>query len=199
MLALLRPANGLRPAPAQAPEPRLSRCLRDFPGEALQRKPDRQARRFPAFLARHFHTFLGGALRRTSALPAFGCELVPPGAAWGWIATLGWVGAFTLVYFLATVLGHALFSQPFDAIPFWPAAGIAAGILIVSSRRAYSMLLLGVLAGTVAANLLSDRSLVTSVGSGIANASEAALVAWLLKRWFGEAFALSDLSRIAGF
>src|SRR5262245_4814533 len=112
---------------------------------------------------------------------------------------LGWVGAFTLVYFLTTLLGLAVFSLPLDAVPFWPASGFAAGILIVSSRRAYSMLLLGVLAGSMAANLLSARGLFTSIGSGIANAGEAVLVAWLLKRWFGDAFAFSDLSRIAGF
>jgi PAS domain S-box-containing protein len=112
---------------------------------------------------------------------------------------LGWVSAFTLLYFLTTLLGLALFSQPFDAIPFWPASGIAAGILSVANRRHYPPLLLGVVAGALAANLVTDRSLFGSIGSGIANAGEALLVAWLLKRWFGEAFAFSDLSRIAGF
>jgi len=112
---------------------------------------------------------------------------------------LGWVSAFTLLYFLTTLLGLALFSQPFDAIPFWPASGIAAGILSVANRRAYPPLLLGVVAGALAANLVCDRSLFGSISSGIANAGEALLVAWLLKRWFGEAFAFSDLSRIAGF
>jgi PAS domain S-box-containing protein len=112
---------------------------------------------------------------------------------------LGWVSAFTLLYFLTTLLGLALFAQPFDAIPFWPASGIAAGILSVANRRAYPPLLLGVVAGALAANLVCDRSLFGSISSGIANAGEALLVAWLLKRWFGEAFAFSDLSRIAGF
>jgi PAS domain S-box-containing protein len=138
-------------------------------------------------------------MRRTSVFPAFGGEFISPGAVRGWTAVLGSVGAFTLVYFLTTLLGLGVFSQPFDAIPFWPASGIAAGILIVSSRRASSMLLLGVLAGTVAANLFSDRSLFTSIGNGIANASEAALAAWLVKHWFGNGFAFSDLSRITGF
>src|SRR5262249_31475940 len=62
-----------------------------------------------------------------------------------------------------------------------------------------SMLLLGVLAGSMAASLLSARGLFTSIGSGLANAGEAVLVALLLKRWFADAFAFSDLSRIAGF
>jgi len=137
-------------------------------------------------------------MRRTSVLPALGWELVPCGTVLhGSIAWLG--GAFALAYFLTTLLGLALFSQPFDAVPFWPASGIAAGCLIVAKPRTYPILLIGVLAGAVAANLLCARSLFTSIGTGIANAGEAVLVAWLLRRWFGPAFAFSDLSRIAGF
>jgi len=53
--------------------------------------------------------------------------------------------------------------------------------------------------GTVAANLLSDRNLATSVLDGIWNAGEAALVAWLLERWFNRPFAFTDLRRVVGF
>jgi PAS domain S-box-containing protein len=165
----------------------------------LQGIPDRQGHRFPAFLTASIsHTFLGGTMRRTSVLPALGWELIPNGTALrGSTVLIG--GAFTLAYFLATLLGLALFTQPLDVVPFWPASGIAAGILIVSNRRTHPILLMGVMAGAVTANLLCNRSLFTSIGSGVANAGEAVLVAWLLQRWFGPAFAFSDLSRIAGF
>jgi hypothetical protein len=114
---------------------------------------------------------------------------------------LGWVSAFTLLYFLTTLLGLALFAQPFDAIPFWPASGIAAGILSVATRRAYPPLLLAWWPAPWRRNLVCDRSLFDSISSGIANAGEspAGRLA-LLKRWFGEALSrFPDLSRIAGF
>ena len=82
---------------------------------------------------------------------------------------------------------------------FWPASGIAAGFLIVSGRRAYSALVVGVVIGTAAANLLGDRSLITSILNGFCNAGEAILVAWLLDRWFGPAFGFGDLRRVLGF
>lgn len=126
--------------------------------------------------------------------------LVPSvGAVGGWSATLGWAGAFTLVYFLAAQLGLALLVQPSEVAAFWPASGVAAGILIVSGRRAWPSLVIALVVGTVAANVISDRNLLTSILKGICNAGEAVLVAWLLKRWFGRAFVFSDLTRIAGF
>jgi PAS domain S-box-containing protein len=128
------------------------------------------------------------------------CELVSSGTVLrGRTALLGGVAACALVYFLATLLGLSLVSPPFHVMPFWPAPGIAAGILIISSRRAYPMLLMGVMAGAFAANLFAHRGLFIALGSGIANAGEAVLVAWLLERWFGPAFSFSDMSRIVGF
>ena len=82
---------------------------------------------------------------------------------------------------------------------FWPASGIAAGILIVAGRRARPALVIGVVVGTVAANLLSDRSLLTSILKGLFNAGEAVLVAWLIEQWFGPQFALGDIRRVVGF
>jgi PAS domain S-box-containing protein len=125
--------------------------------------------------------------------------LAPGSAAWEWLATLGAAGAVALVYFLAARLGLALLSAPSDVAVFWPGSGIAAGILIVAGRRAYPVLVIGVVAGTVAANVMSDRSLWTSLFKGFCNAGEAVLVAWLLERWFGRPFAFGDLRRIAGF
>jgi PAS domain S-box-containing protein len=55
------------------------------------------------------------------------------------------------------------------------------------------------MAGTVAANLLSDRSLPTALFKGLSNVSEPILLAWLLERWFGPTFSFTDLRRVLGF
>jgi PAS domain S-box-containing protein len=123
----------------------------------------------------------------------------PTPAAMGWRATLCAAGVITIVYFLAARLGLALLSQPSGVAVFWPASGIAAGILILSGRRAYPALVLGVVVGTVAANIMSDRSLWTSLFKGIFNAGEAILAARLLERWFGRPFMFADPHRVVGF
>jgi len=125
--------------------------------------------------------------------------LAPSSAAWERIATFGAAGAVAVVYFLAARLGLALLSAPSDVAVFWPASGIAAGILIVAGRGAYPVLVIGVVVGTVAANVMSDRSLLTSLFKGFCNSGEAVLAAWLLERWFGRPFRFGDLPRVAGF
>jgi PAS domain S-box-containing protein len=116
-----------------------------------------------------------------------------------WIATLGAASVIALVYFLAAEVGLAFLANPSDVAVFWPASGIAVGILVAAGRRAGMALVVGVVVGTVASNLTSDRSLLTSVLKGLCNAGESVLVAWLLERWFGQPFAFRDLRRVAGF
>ena len=55
-----------------------------------------------------------------------------------------------------------------------------------------------VVIGTLAADLLSDLSLLTATFKGLCNAGEAVLAAWLLERWFGRPFTMSDLRAVAG-
>jgi integral membrane sensor domain MASE1 len=93
-----------------------------------------------------------------------------------------------------------LIAAPSAVAVFWPASGVAAGILIASGRRALSPLVIGVVIGTIGAGLVSDsRGPLTSLLNGFWNAGEAVLAAWLLERWFGPPFTLSDLGRVAGF
>src|SRR5262245_23298632 len=88
--------------------------------------------------------------------------LVPAtGLANAWIATLGGAFAIAFVYFLAAQVGLAFLAKPSDVAVFWPASGIAAGLLVAAGRRAGVALVVGVVAGTVAANLANDRSLLT--------------------------------------
>src|SRR5215471_13321209 len=121
------------------------------------------------------------------------------GRACKWIATLGAACGIALAYFLAAQLGLSLLAKPSDVAVFWPASGIAAAILIAAGRRVGVALVLGVMVGTVAANLMSDRSLLTSILKGFWNAGEAVLLAWLLERWFGRPFTFCDLHRVGGF
>src|SRR5262249_56267580 len=86
-----------------------------------------------------------------------------------------------------------------DVAVLWTGSGGAVGGLIMSGRRVYPSIVIGVVVGTVTANLLSDRSLLTAVLKGLCNAGEAALVAGLIKRWFGHPFAFDDLRRVLGF
>ena len=98
------------------------------------------------------------------------------GGASAWITA----GTFAIAYYLAARLGLALLSKPTDVAIFWPASGIAAGILLISGRPARPALVLGVVIGTVGANLMSDRSIWTATFKGFCNAAEAVFVVWLL-------------------
>jgi PAS domain S-box-containing protein len=115
------------------------------------------------------------------------------------VRTLGAAAGIAGVYFLAARLGLALLLAGSDVAVFWPASGIAAGILIVLGRRAAPALLIGVVVGTIGAGLVSDRGPLTSLFNGFWNAGEAILAAWLLERWFGRSFTFGDLPRVAGF
>jgi PAS domain S-box-containing protein len=119
--------------------------------------------------------------------------LPPAGAAWLTVA------AVAISYFLAAQLGLALLSKSTDVAVFWPASGFAVGILILLGPRGRVAVVIGVISATIAANLMSDRSLLTSLLKGFCNAGEAVLTAWLIEQWFGREFAFDDLRRVLGF
>ena len=94
-------------------------------------------------------------------------------------------------------------SSPAHSPPTWlcfgPHLGIAAGFLIMSGRRAYSALVVGVVLGTATANFSVTGALSPRYLRAFAMLGEALLVAWLLDRWFGPAFGFGDLRRVLGF
>jgi signal transduction histidine kinase/ActR/RegA family two-component response regulator len=101
-----------------------------------------------------------------------------------------------LTYFIAARLSLALL-EPVDGVAvFWPAAGVASGILIAVGSAARWPVVLGVVAATIAANLLGDRNIGNSVFSAVANASEAVIVAGLIHRFCGVPFELNELRRV---
>ena len=58
---------------------------------------------------------------------------------------------------------------------------------------------IGVVVATIAANLLGDRNLWSSICASLAMPGEALLAGWLIERWFGQPFRLDDLRRVLGF
>ncbi len=116
-----------------------------------------------------------------------------------WVVAIA-IGVFTAVaYFLGARLGLVLLTELEGVAVFWPASGVAAGILIALGPRARAPVAIGVIVATVAANLLGDRNLWASIFSGLCNAGEATFTAWLVARWFGQPFRLDHLNRVLGF
>src|SRR3984893_1239326 len=83
----------------------------------------------------------------------------------GVVVTVG----VAVAYFVAARLSLALL-EPVDGVAvFWPAAGVASGILIAFGSAAQWPVVVGVMAATIAANLLGDRNIGNSVFSAVAN------------------------------
>ncbi len=101
-----------------------------------------------------------------------------------------------LAYFAAARLSLALL-QPIDGVAvFWPAAGVASGILIVLGSAARWPVVVGIVAATIAANLLGDRNIGSSAFSAVANAGDTVIVAGLIHHFCGSPFELSELRRV---
>ena len=107
-----------------------------------------------------------------------------------------WAIGVALAYFVTARLSLALL-EPADGVAvFWPAAGVASGILIALGPAAQWPVVVGVVAATIAANLLGDRNIGSSVFSAVANAGDAVIVAGLIHRFCGSPFNLNELRRV---
>jgi PAS domain S-box-containing protein len=106
--------------------------------------------------------------------------------------------AVAIAYFLAARLSLALLEESDGVAVFWPASGVATGILIVAGATARRPVILGVMIATLLANLLGDRNVWSSIIFAVANASEAAIVAGLIQRSYGSPFELNTLPRVIG-
>ncbi len=102
-------------------------------------------------------------------------------------------------YFLAARLSLSLITPADGVAAFWPAAGIASGILIALGSKARLPVAAGVMAATVAVNLLGDRNLASSIVFAFINAGEALCAAWLIRRRFGSEFSLDSVDQVLDF
>ncbi len=116
----------------------------------------------------------------------------PPSWAISALAT----AAVAIAYFLSARLSLVLLEKPAGVAAFWPAAGVASGALIAAGSAARWPVVLGVMAATLAANLLGDRDVWSSLVFAAANAGEAVIVAGLIARWYGPLFELNTLRRV---
>lgn len=115
-----------------------------------------------------------------------------------WLGAIGLAVAIGIAYFLAARLGLALRAKEGVAI-FWPAAGIAVGVLVTLGSSARLPVAAGVVVATAASNLMIARNPWLAVAFGFINAGQAVLTAWLIERWFGSAFKLDDVPQVLGF
>jgi PAS domain S-box-containing protein len=117
----------------------------------------------------------------------------------------GWpVGSIALAvtvgvaYFLAARLSLALLTKPDGVAVFWPASGVAAGVLIALGPSARVPVAIGAMVATIVANLLGDRTFLSSMVFAVCNAAEALIAAWLIERQFGSRFTLDRLANVLG-
>ena len=115
-----------------------------------------------------------------------------------WIDSIGLTIAIAITYFLAARLSLALLTEPDGVAVFWPAAGIASGILIALGPGARWPAAFGVVAATIAANLLGDRNLASTIVFALCNTGDALLIAWLIENHFGSDFSLNSPRRVLG-
>ena len=117
---------------------------------------------------------------------------------WRWISSIGLAVAVGIAYFLAARLSLALLTKPDGVAVFWPAAGVAAGVLIALGPGARLPVATGAMAATIVANLFGDRTIWGAIVFAICNAGEAILTAALIEFYFGSSFSLGRLRHVLG-
>ena len=76
-------------------------------------------------------------------------------------------------YWLAARLSLVLLTPADGVAVFWPAAGIASGVLLALGPKARWPVAAGVMAATIVANLQGDRNLAPAIMFAFCNAGEA--------------------------
>jgi signal transduction histidine kinase len=115
-----------------------------------------------------------------------------------------WTGSVVLAilvgiaYFLASRLSLILLTKPDDVAVFWPAAGVAAGILIALGPGTRLPVAVGTIVASIPANLLGVWGLWTSIVFALCNAGQVLLMSVLIERYFGSPFSLGRLRQVLG-
>ena len=125
--------------------------------------------------------------------------VLPNSTTCAWAATFGAAAVISIVYFVAAWLGLVLRPEPAHVAVFWPASGIAVGILIIAGRRASLAVCMSVMVGGVAATIFGGRGLFRSALLSGCNSGEVILFSWFLSRWVGGPFAFREVREVVGF
>ena len=115
-----------------------------------------------------------------------------------WLEAGALAVAVGIAYFLSARLSLALLTKPDGVAVFWPASGVAAGVLIALGPSARWPVAAGAMVATIVANLLGDRTLLSSIVFAVCNAGEALLTAGLIEHAFGAGFNLGRLRHVLG-
>jgi two-component system CheB/CheR fusion protein len=111
------------------------------------------------------------------------------------LAAASWFFGAGILTWLATLVGLHL--QHDGTALFWPAVGIAAGLLFCTQGTDRAAVIAGVLAALALGNLGEGRSLATSAVFMAGNLAEAMLLAFVLKRHAGDDFRCNRLKGVA--
>src|SRR5258708_39138030 len=106
--------------------------------------------------------------------------------------------AVAIAYFLACGMSFFLRTKPDDFAWFWPAAGVAAGVLIALGHGTRLPVAVGTIVASIPGNLLAHWSFWTSIVFALCNAGQVLLMAGLIERYFGSAFSLDSLRQVLG-
>ena len=115
-----------------------------------------------------------------------------------WARSIGLSVLVGIAYFLSARLSLVLLTKPDGVAVFWPASGVAAGVIIALGPSARLPVVAGAMVATVVANLMGDRTFVGSIVFALCNAGEAVLAGWLIESYFGLGFSLDRLSHVLG-
>jgi len=115
-----------------------------------------------------------------------------------WVGPVGLTIAVGIAYFQAAQLSLALLTKPDDVAVFWPAAGVAAGILIALGPSARLPVAAGTIVASFPANFFAYGTIWGPIVLALSNAGEVVLVAGLIERYFGSAFGLGRLRHVLG-
>jgi PAS domain S-box-containing protein len=135
-------------------------------------------------------------LAQISQAPA---KLEWPASAGGQLLrSIGLAVAVGIAYFFAARLSLFLLTKPDGVAVFWPASGIATGVLVALGPRARIPVAAGTIVATIVANILGDRTLLSATVFALCNAGEALIAGWLIEHYFGPDFSLDKLSHVLG-
>jgi signal transduction histidine kinase len=115
-----------------------------------------------------------------------------------WAGSVALAIAVAIAYFSAARLSFFLVTKPDDVAAFWPAAGVAAGVMIALGPGARLPVAAGTIVASVPANVLGNWSLWTSIVFGLCNAVQILLMAGFIERYFGSVFSLNSLPQVLG-
>ena len=128
-----------------------------------------------------------------------GAASLPVDRRLSWIGSIALAIAVSVAYFFAAQLSLELLTKPEGVAVFWPAAGISSGTLIALGPRVRLPVITGVAIASTVASLVGDRSIAAAAVFALCNAGEPLLVAWLIKRQFGDDFRLESPPKVLGF